>query len=349
MSDLEILLRGVAAGTALATALGMLRGEAAAGAARWSGAVFCLSVASFAVHSGGAESRALGPLLPIASLLSAAGTGYFWLFAVTLFGERRFAWSQLAPIALLTGVAAIGWSLPRATANGVWVVHNVLEIALVAHVFAVIGGSWRGDLVESRRSLRGPFLAAVAFYAAALSGFEIAEALGAAPAWTGIAQAATLAAMSLGGAFVFLGARRDLFEAPVRPRDPDAAHPRDRLALAKLHQTMRAEEIWRREGLSIGALAAVVGVPEHRLRRLVNDGLGHRNFSDFLNTHRIAAAKRELGDPLGAERSISEIAFALGYASLGPFNRAFREATGTTPSAWRARALSASPNPEEPG
>jgi AraC-like DNA-binding protein len=348
MSDLEILVRGVAAGTALATALGMLRGEAAGSAARWSGAVFCLSVASFAVHSGGAESRALGPLLPIASLLSAAGTGYFWLFAVTLFGERRFAWSRLVPIVLLTAIAAIGWSLPHPTADGVWVVHNVLEIALVAHVFTLIGGSWRGDLVESRRSLRGPFLAAVALYAVVLSGFEIAEALGAAPAWAGIAQAATLAAMSLVGAFVFLGARRDLFEAPAHPRAPDTLDPRDRLALAKLDHTMRADEIWRREGLTIGALAAAVGVPEHRLRRLVNDGLGHRNFSDFLNGHRIAAAKRELGDPLGAERSISEIAFALGYASLGPFNRAFKEATGTTPSAWRTRALAASPDLEKP-
>jgi AraC-like DNA-binding protein len=348
MSDLEILLRGVAAGTALAIAAAMLRGEQDR-AARWTCAVFCLSVAAFAVHSGGAESRALGPFLWIASLLSAAGTGYFWLFAVTLFGERRFSWSRLAPIALLTAVAAIGWSLPRPTANGVWVVHNVLELALVAHVFVVIAGSWRGDLVESRRSLRGPFIAAVALYAVVLSGFEIAEALGTAPAWAGIAQAATLAAMSLGGAFVLLGARRALFELPARAREPEAVDPRDRLLLAKLEHETRVERIWRREGLTIGALATAVGVPEHRLRRLINDGLGHRNFSDFLNAHRIAAAKQELSDPLRAERSVSEIAFALGYASLGPFNRAFKEMTGTTPSAWRAQALGgASPNPEKP-
>jgi AraC-like DNA-binding protein len=347
MSDLEILLRGVAAGTLLATAAGMLRGESG-GAARGTGALFCLSAAAFALHSGGAETRALGPLRWIASLLSGAGTAYFWLFAVTLFGERHFAWSRLAPIALLTGVAAIGWSLPRATANGVWVVHNALEVALVAHVVAVIAGSWRGDLVESRRSLRGPFLAAVALYAAVLSGFEIVEAIGTLPAWAGIAQAATLAAMSLGGACVFLGVRRNLFEAPARAREREGIDPRDRVVLATLDRTMRIEEIWRREGLTIGALAAAVGVPEHRLRRLVNDGLGHRNFSDFLNGHRIEAAKRELGDPRHAERSVSEIAFALGYASLGPFNRAFKEATGTTPSAWRAQALAAAPIPEIP-
>jgi AraC-like DNA-binding protein len=277
----------------------MLRGEQDR-AARWTCAVFCLSVAAFAVHSGGAESRALGPFLWIASLLSAAGTGYFWLFAVTLFGERRFSWSRLAPIALLTAVAAIGWSLPRPTANGVWVVHNVLELALVAHVFVVIAGSWRGDLVESRRSLRGPFIAAVALYAVVLSGFEIAEALGTAPAWAGIAQGRH--------------ARRDEPGRRLRParraaralriagarREPEAVDPRDRLLLAKLEHETRVERIWRREGLTIGALATAVGVPEHRLRRLINDGLGHRNFSDFLNAHRIAAAKQELADPLRA-------------------------------------------------
>jgi AraC-like DNA-binding protein len=348
MSDLEILLRGVAAGAMLATAAGMARG-ARGGPPRWSGAVFCLSVAAFAVHSGGAESRALGPAIWIASLLSAAGTGWFWLFATMLFDDRPFTWSRLGPVAVLLAVAAIGWGLPRPTANGVWLVHNALELALVAHVFAVIGRSWRGDLVEPRRSLRGPFLAAVALYAAVLSGLEIAEALGSAPAGSGLAVAATLALVSAGGALVFLQARPDLFEAPARPREPAAVAARDAPFLARLEKLVQEEEVWRREGLTIGALAGLVGVPEHRLRRLVNDRLGHRNFADFLGTHRIAAAKRELADPERAARGIAEIAFALGYASLGPFNRAFKEATGTTPSAWRSRALAGSPPQDPPG
>lgn len=347
MTDLELLLRGVAAGTAVATAVGMSRG-AQPGPARWTGAVFCLSVAAFALHSGGADSRALGPLLWIASLLSAAGTGYFWLFAVTLFGDARFDPRRLAPIALLTGVAAIGWSLEPPVANGVWIVHNALEVALVAHAIFRIGRSWRGDLVEARRSLRGPFLVAVAAYAAVLSGFEIAEALGHVPAWAGLAQAATLAAMTLGGAFVFLAPRPGLFETPPRMPPADSLAARDRVLLDKLDALMEGDEIWRREGLTVGQLAAAVGIPEHRLRRLVNDGLGHRNFAEFLNARRIRAARAELADPARAERSISEIAFALGYGSLGPFNRAFKDATGITPSAWRARALGGSPNPEKP-
>jgi AraC-like DNA-binding protein len=313
--------------------------------------VLCLSVAAFAVHSGGAESRALGPWIWIASLLSAGGTGYFWLFSVTLFDDQRLAWIRLAPIALLTGIAAIGWSLPHSKAGGVWIVHNSLEVALVVHALASIVRSARGDLVEPRRRLRAPFLAAVGLYAVVLSSLEIAEALGIAPAWVGFAQAVTLTAISVSGAFVFLTAQPELFDAPTPARagQPDLADARARGLLTKLEELMKDEQQWRREGLTIGALAASLGTPEHRLRRLINTGLGHRNFADFLNARRIEAAKRELADPAQLERSISEIAFGLGYASLGPFNRAFKEATGATPSAWRTQALNGSPDPKKAG
>jgi AraC-like DNA-binding protein len=112
----------------------------------------------------------------------------------------------------------------------------------------------------------------------------------------------------------------------------------DRPLAASLAAAMDAD-IWRREGLTIGALAADLGAPEHRLRRLINDALGHRNFADFLNARRIEAAKAALADPARAREPVSAIAFDLGYSSLGPFNRAFKEATGQTPTEWRKGAL----------
>ena len=89
-------------------------------------------------------------------------------------------------------------------------------------------------------------------------------------------------------------------------------------------------------------------VHPRRLRRLINGGLGHRNFADFVGAHRIAAARAALADPANARASISALAFDLGYASLGPFNRAFKDATGQTPSEWRQAALAASPISENP-
>lgn len=85
------------------------------------------------------------------------------------------------------------------------------------------------------------------------------------------------------------------------------------------------------------------------MRRVINGHLGHRNFAAFVNTHRITAAKAALAAPENAGRTIAAIAFDLGFGSLGPFNRAFKEATGLTPTEFRNRTLQLpSPNPENP-
>ena len=49
--------------------------------------------------------------------------------------------------------------------------------------------------------------------------------------------------------------------------------------LRRLERLMTVERAYRREGLTIGSLSAELGVPEYRLRQLVNEGLGHRNGS----------------------------------------------------------------------
>jgi AraC-like DNA-binding protein len=102
---------------------------------------------------------------------------------------------------------------------------------------------------------------------------------------------------------------------------------------------MEGHKVWRDEGLTIAKLAAQLGEQEYRLRRTINGQLGHRNFSAFLNGYRIAEVKSALADP--AQRGVPIITIALdaGFGSLGPFNRAFREAEGMTPSEFRARAL----------
>jgi AraC-like DNA-binding protein len=47
--------------------------------------------------------------------------------------------------------------------------------------------------------------------------------------------------------------------------------------------------------------------------------------------------KAALSDPTQKEVPILTIALDAGFGSLGPFNRAFREAEGITPSAFRGR------------
>ena len=75
------------------------------------------------------------------------------------------------------------------------------------------------------------------------------------------------------------------------------------------------------------------------------DHLGFRNFAAFVNARRIDAAKARLADPTQARESVSTIAFDLGFGSLGPFNRAFKEVTGQTPTEWRRQRLAETGNP----
>jgi AraC-like DNA-binding protein len=78
-----------------------------------------------------------------------------------------------------------------------------------------------------------------------------------------------------------------------------------------------------------------MNIPEYRLRRLINQELGHRNFVDFVNRYRLAETKAALIDPAQEAVPILTIALDAGFQSIGPFNRAFKAHTGMTPSEYR--------------
>lgn len=345
---LELMLRGMAIGALIATMAGLWRGGEGR-SARLAGVMFSLAVISYTLQSSEYSRAALGPVEPLVHFLALGGSGFFWLFILTLFDDREISLPMLAPAVGLTLLGLVGWLGPAPARPAIWIAHNLLEVALAVHALFVIVRSWRGDLVEARRRLRGPFLAAVTLFVVTLAGFEIGESFGIEADWYELAGAAALAAFCTAGSVVFLQAQPDLFGAAKPPQtapDMDAA---DQLLVQRLEAVMRDKEAWKREGLTIGTLADEVGVPEHRLRRLINDQLDCRNFAAFVNAYRIAAAKQRLSDPATARTSISAIAFDLGFGSLGPFNRTFKEATGQTPSEWRKAQLgSGSPNPENP-
>ncbi len=347
---MELILRGVAIGALVATAAGLWR-AGKGHSARLAGVLFSVSVLAYTLQSSAESRLAIGPLEPIVHFLALGGSGLFWLFIVALFDDREISTTTLAPFFGLTLLGLFGWLGPRVLQPGIWIAHNLIEVAFAAHSLFVIGRSWRGDLVEARRRLRGPFLGAVTLLVVVLAGFEIGEAFGVEADWYELLGASALAIFCTAGAAVFLQAQPALFgtAVPVEDEAPslDAG---DQHILDRLEEVMTKGAVWRREGLTIGALAEEVGVPEHRLRRLINDQLGHRNFVAFVNVYRIGAAKQRLADPADARTPVSAIAFDLGFASLGPFNRAFKEATGQTPSEWRKSKLSqSSPISENPG
>ena len=96
---------------------------------------------------------------------------------------------------------------------------------------------------------------------------------------------------------------------------------------------------YRTPGLSITALAEHLGTPEHRLRALINQRLGYRNFSAFLNRHRVREASEILSDREKVDLPVLTIAMDLGYNSLPTFNRAFRAEKSTTPTDYRREQI----------
>jgi AraC-like DNA-binding protein len=334
-SVIEILLRGIAIGAITTMGIGLARGEGGR-STRIAGALFCAGVVAYVINSSATLRENVGWLVHPIHLIAFGGMGQFWLFVVTLFEDRPLSWRTLAPWVVLTIVGLIG-NIVRAepTNSVIWIGHNLIETGLALHALYVVTRSWRGDLVEERRKLRGPFLAATLLFAMTLSAFEIGESLGVYYSWYGFAFALAMAVFCVAGAAAFQQARPELFGAAQTPEPKDDLSPADRATLAKLETVMNGGEAWKREGLTIGNLAEEVGIPEHRLRRLINDRLGHRNFAAFVNAHRIEEAKRRLRDPAHAQASVSTIAFDLGFGSLGPFNRAFKDATGQTPTEWR--------------
>ncbi|MET3842844.1 AraC-like DNA-binding protein [Bradyrhizobium sp. OAE829] len=107
----------------------------------------------------------------------------------------------------------------------------------------------------------------------------------------------------------------------------------------RLQRLMAVDRAYRREGLTIGVLSAELAVPEYRLRQLINEGMGHRNFNAFLNRYRIEEAKAALADPGQKEVPVLTIAMDTGFQSIGPFNRAFKAATDLTPTEFRHLAM----------
>ncbi|TXI17017.1 MAG: AraC family transcriptional regulator, partial [Roseateles sp.] len=89
--------------------------------------------------------------------------------------------------------------------------------------------------------------------------------------------------------------------AAVPAPQPPAADPQDEALAAALARHMGEARGYAQEGLSLATLAAQLGTPEYRLRRVINQRLGHRNFNAFVNGCRLAEARRRLADPAQAQ------------------------------------------------
>ena len=226
--------------------------------------------------------------------------------------------------------------------------------ALLQMLFACVAlywtvAEWRDDLIEARRTVRVAVLVVGGglIVASGLSQVLIDQGSYANYVAHEMLAVANLAIL----AFVLFRvtgeeANRVLdFESARATPKPQAAVGPDP-ALTRLIALLEKEHVCQKEGLTLAELAARVGLPEYRLRKLIHERLGYRNFNALLHDYRIREACRQLSDPALRRTPILTIALSVGYASINTFSRGFREVMGMTPSAWREAKLGVGEAPD---
>ncbi len=277
-------------------------------------------------------------------LMSLSTPGMFWLLASSWFDDD-FALRPFHVIAVAASVVSgfVANYLFEATGTVAWPLAVAWRASSVVFVALGIFVSLRGrgsDLVEARRRLRLALSIAIALVILGIVLTELPLRGWPPPIGWRVFNAAGLFALAVTLAATMLSWRDPaLVAAPVKPVAlPDRAEPDDSALLAHLNSEMTRERLYRQDGLTITAVAARLGVPEYRLRRAINQGLGARNFNAYLNGFRLTEARDALRDPTQRDVPILTIALDAGFGSLAPFNRAFRGAEGCTPSEYRANS-----------
>jgi AraC-like DNA-binding protein len=352
----DLLLRGAVAGV-LGFHLIHLALPGPRAATRAALAVFTLSLIAY-LFCQRSELLFLLPWPPalITLALCTSSTAWLWLAARGLFDDHFALTVPLLapPIALtLLGMAehvphlnAALAGLPRPAGGMLEHLHALAMLGFTGAALWEVARGWRDDLVEPRRVVRRWAALGVGIYAAVALVVELA--VRGRPVGALLPALHVLGIGSVALALAVLVARRSLgsilglppeteAHGPTLPDEPVADRPAvvPSPAMARLIRAMAEEQAHRREGLTLAELAKTLEVGEPVLRRLINQELGYRNFNDFLHHHRLQEASQRL---TSEDLPILSIALECGYGSIGPFNRAFRQRFGVTPTEYRAAA-----------
>jgi AraC-like DNA-binding protein len=310
------------------------------------GAAFALGSAAHAVsYSIGASALVPAWHAPLIAL-STGNVVVFWLLTHALFDDDfSLRWWHGSIWALVVAFSFVNclWIAPSGNLRFSIIATNLISLGFIALAIAQTVTSWSTDLVERRRRVRVFIIAAAALYGGLNALLQIFVAGGDTSDVANTINAGVLACVVAAISCAMLRVDdAELFPvaaetAPVMAQPIPAEDAADQKLIDALLRLMAHERIYRQENITIGVLATRLKLPEYRLRRLINQRLGYRNFNVFLNNHRIEEAKAALADPAQADVPVITIAMDAGFQSLGPFNRAFKSVTGVTPTEYRRR------------
>lgn len=305
--------------------------------------LFAIAAGAFCL--AGLTQGRLGAGTHALAVLGGATCGWSWLLTRALFrpaeadaGLARF-WPPALVLALVAANALLrvggGWTTSdaaRIVLNAESLVSSALLLLAVVEPLRGISAATPADERRFRALYSGGYAALVAVAVVAANGSAQAGAI-----------KTTCAALALGGMALAIARRRrhPLPQTPVKtdaaPRLPRQTRddPEQRELARRIHALMQQRKMFTEADLRVADLAERLGAPEYKVSQCVNGALGFRNFNQMINHHRIAEAKRLLGDPACDRLPVLTIALDSGFGSIGPFNRAFKAETGMTPVAFR--------------
>ncbi len=341
---LILVIRAIAIGQVLLVALVIFRSKAPR-RVRIVTAVLLVCACCYLVLQTPMFFLLQGPLRPLVPLGAQLVPLFLWIFAHLLFERTPNPRLMIAGGLLATAcwatlnfgnrIEAIAFGSTFYVAA---TVQRLSQMALLLHAMQVAVAERGDDLIEARRRLRVGFVIAVAALSVMVILFEFFYGFDNMPQPALLVQALIILVVTFALGAALLQSNIELFADPAKPKAEPRFSPAEHVLNQKLEAAM-ASGVYREPGLTIGVLAGKLGVPEHRLRALINQRLGYRNFSAFLNEHRITEARTLLASHEHVALPILTIAMDLGYGSLAPFNRAFRDAQGQAPSEFRRAAI----------
>ncbi|WP_339736899.1 AraC family transcriptional regulator [uncultured Maricaulis sp.] len=284
-------------------------------------------------------------------IASGATCGGFWLVARCLFrpGNPIKLHHLLLVAAVMTGIA-VDITLPAlidpdglaGLHTGIWqFVTLVSSTVMVLSFWEGIQG-WPDRSHRNEIQLRYLYLAIIGLCVTACTVYPEPDAAAAAAARL-LEACSALAVLAVASVAVAFRLRYPLLPATA---EKPAATAEEHALAARLERLMRDETPYLEPELKVADLARSLQTPDYKVTRAITAGLQQPNFNRYVNALRVEHAKALLRDPREASRSILLIALDSGFASLGPFNRAFKADTGMTPRAWRADGVASTSQPK---
>lgn len=271
--------------------------------------------------------------------------GLFMIFCHSLFQEQKTfpRWLLVLYAFQVLMEEPIPWLLVPSGAEEPFLyelIPSLLQLLFVGFALWWTVQNWEADMVETRRRLRWFILITVGLQIVLIVALSrlVLPAGEVSNFYTNVASNGLIAFLNFFVILALYGAyESDIFGVARTSAPQLETAPRSyaEVDIARFNDTFYGKHLYREPGLTIASLAGKLSMPEYRLRKLIHEHLGYRNFNALLHEHRIKEACEQLADPEKAKIPILTIALSVGYQSINPFNRAFKEQIGMTPSAYR--------------